>query len=59
MREGEVLALLIAGKSNRQIAEELYISRDTVENHITRIGKKLGLRGRGKVRTWVVNRVDQ
>jgi DNA-binding NarL/FixJ family response regulator len=54
-----VVELIGKGKSNRQIAEELYISRDTVENHITRIGKKLGLRGRGKVRTWVVNREDQ
>jgi len=54
-----VFELIGEGKSNRQIADELYISRDTVENHITRIGNKLGLRGRGKVRTWAVNQVDQ
>jgi DNA-binding NarL/FixJ family response regulator len=58
LRESEVLELLIEGKSNRQIAESLYISVDTVENHITRIGAKLGLQGRGKVRRWAQIQFD-
>ncbi|TVR35725.1 MAG: LuxR family transcriptional regulator, partial [Balneolaceae bacterium] len=58
-REGEVFRLMGAGKSNRQIASKLFISVDTVENHITRIGTKLGLSGRGQARQWVKWQYDR
>jgi len=51
--EGEVLEKIIVGKTNQEIADELFFSEKTVENHITKFGKKLGLRGHRKVRTWV------
>jgi len=57
-REGKVLKLLGEGKSNREIAGELYITLDTVENHITRIGAQLGIRGRGKLRQWIKSRKE-
>lgn len=41
-REGEVLRLIAAGKSNREIAEQLVLSEKTVENHLTRIYGKIG-----------------
>ena len=41
-RELEVLALLEQGRSNRQIAEQLFISGKTVSVHVTRILAKLG-----------------
>lgn len=47
-REGEVLALVIEGKTSRQIANKLYLSIRTVENHRYRIRKKLKLIGQGK-----------
>ncbi|HEY9668136.1 MAG TPA: response regulator transcription factor [Coleofasciculaceae cyanobacterium] len=45
-REKEVLRLIAAGASNREIAEALYISEGTVKNHVTRILSQLGLRDR-------------
>ena len=45
-REKEVLALIAAGRSNQQIAEELVISLGTVKRHISNIYGKLGVRRR-------------
>jgi DNA-binding NarL/FixJ family response regulator len=56
-RESEVLSLLCEVKSNQQISESLFISVDTVENHITKIGSKLGMNGRGKVRMWAKSHI--
>lgn len=41
-REREVLALIVQGKANQQIAEELVLSRDTIRNHVASILTKLG-----------------
>lgn len=45
-REREVLCLIVAGASNREIAEALYISERTVKNHITHILSQLDVRDR-------------
>ena len=45
-RQAEVLRLLAAGLSNRQIAAELYLSTATVERHLATIYRNLGLSGR-------------
>ncbi len=42
-REWEVFQLLLAGKSNREIAEALVLSQNTVEKHIGNLLKKLGV----------------
>ena len=41
-REREVLGLLAEGRTNRQIAEALFLSAKTVEIHVSRILDKLG-----------------
>jgi FixJ family two-component response regulator len=41
-REQEVLALVVAGKLNKQIADELGISIKTVEVHRSRVMQKMG-----------------
>jgi len=48
-REREVASLVAQGLTNRQIASELVISERTVDNHVTNIFKKLGLRSREQV----------
>jgi len=45
-REREVLSLIVAGASNREIAQSLYISERTVKNHITHILSQLKVRDR-------------
>jgi LuxR family maltose regulon positive regulatory protein len=41
-RESEVLLLLAEGQSNREIADRLVVTLDTVKKHLTRIFGKLG-----------------
>jgi len=45
-REVEVLRLVAAGKSNREIAAELVISEHTVARHVQNLYRKLGLSSR-------------
>ena len=45
-REMEVLKLVAKGKNNRDIAKDLYISENTVKNHIRNILEKLHLHSR-------------
>ena len=43
-RETEVMKLVVAGKLNKQIADELNISMKTVEAHRARVMEKMGVR---------------
>lgn len=45
-REMEVLELIVAGKSNREISEALFIEEKTVKNHVSNIYAKLQLKNR-------------
>jgi DNA-binding CsgD family transcriptional regulator len=45
-REAEILAFVAAGRSNRQIAQELFISPRTVGVHVSNLLAKLGVTGR-------------
>jgi DNA-binding NarL/FixJ family response regulator len=51
-REKEVLRLIATGASNREIAQELYISEGTVKNHVTNILNTLNLRDRTQAAIW-------
>jgi HD-GYP domain-containing protein (c-di-GMP phosphodiesterase class II) len=48
-REVEVLRLLAAGRSKREIAHELYIAPSTAHTHVVHIYEKLGVRTRAGV----------
>ena len=47
-REREVLGLVAAGWSNRQIADQLFITRKTASVHVSNILGKLNVRSRGE-----------
>jgi ATP/maltotriose-dependent transcriptional regulator MalT len=47
-REEEVLRLVAAGRSNREIAEDLFISAKTASVHVSNILAKLGVSSRGE-----------
>lgn len=45
-RELEILGLIAAGLSNREIAEKIFVSENTVKTHSSRVFDKLGARRR-------------
>jgi len=55
-REQEVADLVAQGRSNRDIAAVLVISRRTAESHVDHILTKLGLANRAQIAAWVAAR---
>ena len=55
-REREVATLVARGLTNRQVATELGISERTAGNHVARILRKLALRSRAQIASWVNER---
>ena len=55
-REIEVLRLIAEGKSNREIAELLFISARTVDHHRARIMEKLRLKGTAELTKYAIKR---
>ncbi|HEY7073974.1 MAG TPA: AAA family ATPase [Solirubrobacteraceae bacterium] len=48
-REREIAELVAAGRTNREIGAELFLSEKTVEGHLTRVFAKLGVTSRAEV----------
>lgn len=53
-RERQVAALVAEGKSNREIAQVLFISERTVEGHVSNTLTKLNVTARTQIAAWVV-----
>jgi DNA-binding NarL/FixJ family response regulator len=53
-RELQILHLVVAGKTNKAIAHEIYISEKTVEFHLDHIYTKVGVRTRLMVGIWAI-----
>jgi len=53
-REGEVLRLMTNGLTNKQIAQAMNISYETVKEHVQHVLRKIGLTDRTQAAVWVV-----
>jgi len=53
-REREVLELIAAGKSNREIAKALMLAEKTVKTHVSNVLMKLGVADRTQAALWAV-----
>ncbi|MBO3736842.1 response regulator [Actinoplanes flavus] len=51
-REEQVLALVARGRTNAEVAAELFITLSTVKTHVTSLMNKLGARNRVEVAIW-------
>ncbi|MEU6724802.1 response regulator transcription factor [Nonomuraea wenchangensis] len=51
-REDDIVALVAHGKTNAEIAAELFLSAGTVKNHIAAIQRKTGARNRVAIAAW-------
>ena len=57
-REGEVLRLIAAGKSNSEIAATLFVSEATVKTHVNHIFAKTGSRDRAQAVAYAHRRLE-
>ncbi|MFI5591250.1 ATP-binding protein [Amycolatopsis sp. NPDC051758] len=53
-REYEIVELVATGRTNREIGEELKLSRRTIDSHVQRIFRRLNLGSRVEVTRWFV-----
>lgn len=59
LREAEVARAVVAGKSNREVAEALFISERTVKAHLGAVFEKLGVRDRVQLVLHLSGRLPQ
>jgi DNA-binding CsgD family transcriptional regulator len=52
--ESDILRLISEGFTDNEIGKQLFISPRTVQNHLTRIRDKTGLRRRSELTVWAV-----
>ena len=57
-RECEVLELVATGRSNQEIADELYLSINTIKTYIRAAYRKIGASSRSQAVIWVLRRED-
>ncbi len=55
-REQQIAALVAGGRSNKSIADELFISPATAARHVANILAKLGFNSRAQIAAWVAGR---
>jgi DNA-binding NarL/FixJ family response regulator len=55
-RERQVVTLVASGRSNKAIAEELYISPATAARHVANILAKLGFSSRTQIAAWAADK---
>lgn len=58
-REREVLDLIAAGRSNREIARALTLAEKTVKTHVSNVLMKLGVSDRTQAALWAVRHTEE
>ena len=58
-RELDILAMVAAGRTNRQIAESLHLSEKTIKNHVTHLLAKLDVTSRTEAAAYYSRRAGQ
>lgn len=58
-REAVVLQLVVDGRSNKEISQDLYISANTVKAHLYNIYKKIGVSNRLQATIWASNHAEK
>jgi DNA-binding NarL/FixJ family response regulator len=54
-REKQILALVVAGRTNREIANKLYLAESTVKTHLSSAFRKLDARSRSEAVTRIMD----
>lgn len=55
-RERKILQFLAAGKSNKQIAADMFVCEKTIEFHLAKLYTKCGVRSRVATVVWAIQR---
>jgi len=55
-QERQVAAIVGTGHTNREAADQLFVSPRTIDFHLRNIYKKLGIRSRTELAVWLANR---
>ncbi|WP_339815017.1 helix-turn-helix transcriptional regulator [uncultured Imperialibacter sp.] len=55
-REYDVLKMVFTQKTNQEIADELFLSINTVKSHLKNLYDKLGVNNRGEVVKFIASR---
>jgi DNA-binding CsgD family transcriptional regulator len=58
-REFQIIELILQGKSNKEISETLFISLNTVKNHIYNLYQKLRIKNRGQLMILLFNEASK
>jgi DNA-binding CsgD family transcriptional regulator len=53
-RELEILRLVASGRTNRQVAELIWVTDQTVKYHLANVYRKLGVNSRAEAVEWAV-----
>lgn len=53
-REAEVASIVAKGKSNKEVATDLFVTEKTVKFHLTNIYKKMQVKSRAQLIVWCV-----
>lgn len=57
-REAEVAELVSKGLSNKEVANQLFVTEKTVKFHLTNIYKKMAVKSRAQLIVWCVPHLD-